>query len=823
MIDVKLLKRHGVSSSNYRKIFAADPAKYSPRIKSLVDLLSSRVKDGRNLNLKEWRAYHAIDLAYDVPFNQTTPTIVQNILSKHYEKPEQIIEELRAWGMTEDDLFLRVENPNDGTMTRVLNPPIFFNIFIPIVKAYVGVRAANLFNERNTTPFTPYEPLKANERNQVLCEIVTDLENNVASLFGYPAVLRQAIQQMLRYGIMIAFPREEWYCEKQLAEDPISHGEIEVVVKEGLRYTIPHPIFMFYDLMYPLTSLNTDTGIEYCGYWHVVSYGQVLDNPKYWNRKKIFAGTNWFQNPSVGNLFTEIFPCTTKFPVTLTGTMTREDKASYYSTSNRDEAVFITEVYCKLKPSDWDLGDYKYPVWHRFTLAGDDTVIWAEPCAYTPAWFMGYDYDENAAQTPSMALECIPWQDHLGNILSQMILTAKQNLTNVIFYDTNMVNADEIRKMVNLGERRYKSIQFIPYDSVKTRVQGLNAQQAFSPVQLTKNNIQELVQLIPTVLSIMERVLQVSAQEAGAQATHQQSKFELQQVGGSSSNRVFYIGSSIDEGIDAWKKQRYEASMAYRDASVSAQVSADIPNVLQLLEELGFKVSRTGKEKLLVRGGKSGLRLEGFARSAQGRPPATDREAGQIIFQLVQTIATRPEIYSAIGTKNILAILEFGAMLSGVPRGFKLREQQGDQNAVVPPNVMQAIQQSQEATLQAVQEKIAQPAAQAVAEGQQKIGQLEQVVQQLQKIFDYAQRLTEQNAQRLQDSQTKLQIQATETQQKIQRDNAEFAAEQRRKQEEHDAAMRRDAEESATKLAIASAESAAKIDATKKTAGKAEK
>jgi hypothetical protein len=815
-IDIKALRRHGVSSADYRKIFTADPADYPPRIKKLVDHISGRIREGRTLNLTEWRAFHAIDLAYDVPFNQTTPTLIQNILSKRYEKVDQVLAELRAWGLSEEDLFLKVPMEN-GQFGYMLNPPVFYNIFVPIVKAYCGTRVANLFNERNTNPFTPYEPLKATERDQVLCEIITDQENSVSTLFGYPAVLRQAIQQMIRYGIAIAFPREEWYCEKQLETDPVTGGEREIIIKEGLRYMLPHPTFMYYDLKFPLTTANTDTGIQFAGCWHVLSYGQILDNPIYWNRKKIFSGTNWFQSPLAGNLFTEVFPCSLKFPISAVGPMTREDKSAYYSTSSRDQAVFVTEHYEKLIPKSWGLADYKYPVWHRFTMAGDDTVIWAEPCAYNPLWFMGYDYDENAGRNASMALECIPWQDMLGNALSQLILTCKQNLTNVIFYDTNMVDADEIRKMQNLGEQRYRATNFIPYDSMKTRVQGLSAQNAFSPVQLSKTSIAELLQTIPTTLSIMERVLQVSAQEAGAQATHQQSKYELQQTGGASSNRVFFIGSSTDEGVDAWKRQRYDASMAYRKSTVSAQVSSDIPNVHRLLEELGFTVSHAGKEKLLVHGKKSGLRLEGFARSSQGRPPSTDREAAQVIFQIVQVVATQPALFERIGTKNVLSLLELGGQLSGAPRGLRLREApEGQNNGQIPAGTMQAIQAAQQATLQAVQEKIGQPAAQEVAKVQGEIEQLQQVVKQLSQIFKVAQKLTEQNAQKLEDSRIQLQIDAEESKQTIQRKNIESAQEQQRKDAELSAKLAREEAETASKILNAEKESAAKVDAAGK-------
>lgn len=820
--DIKALKACGVSSEAYKAFFAIPLEEMKPKHKKLVELISGRVKDGRTTNLKEWRAYHAIDLAMDVPYQQTTPTLLQHILSHHYEKPDDLIADLRAYGLDDREFFLKVPTPQGDVVT--FNPPVFFNIYVPLVKAYSTMRAANLFNERNTNPFTPYEPAKETERNRVLCEIVTDMENEVASQFGYSAVLRQAIQQMLRYGVMLAFSQEEWYCEQRLeSTDRISPTGRpvfrKITVKEGLRYTIPHPTFMWYDLTHPLTSINSDSGLEWAMYWHVASWGNILDNPLYWNRKRIFSGTNWFRAPTAGNLFTEIFPCQINHPNPNFAPMTREEKAAWYTSGgDRDQSVFLTEFYMKLIPKNWNLANYKYPVWHRFTLAGDDTVIFAEPCAYNPIWFMGYDYNENDGRTSSMSLECLPWQDWLGNILSQMMLTARQNLTNVIFYDQNMVDATDIRKMEDLGESRLKQTHFIGYDSIKTRVQGLAAQQAFSPVSLTKTSIQELLQMVPTMMSIMERVLQVSAQEAGAQATHQQSKAEIMQTGSASSSRVRFTGSYVDEGIDAWKQQRFDASMAYRDAGVSAQVSADIPDVHKLVEEIGFTVQHDSKEKLMVHGLKQNLRLTQFARTSEGALFATDKEAAGVIFQVCAAIAAQPLLFQEVGPKNVRTMLEFGARLGGAPRGWKLKGVEGNgDNGTVPPNILQAIQQAQEAVMQAVQTKLGEPVAKATAQSQGEIEQLKQAVQGLQKIYDLAQKATDATAIKAKESAVDTQLAEQETAAKIQRQQAEHEASESRKNAELAGKLEREKAASEAKIENSRREAAAKADSAAKT------
>lgn len=765
MVDIAELQKRKVSSGDWKALFTLEVPDYPNRLQKLVDLLSARVRDGRTMNLRDYRTYAAIDLAYDAAFNQTTATFVHHLMSKNWSA-DKIHEALDGYGLSERDLFMRVPT-GDGGEKLMLNPPIFFRIFIPIVKAYVTIRLAKLFNERNKSPLFTYDPLKETPRNRLVCEIITDVIQKMSTDYGYAAVLRQAIQQMLKYGTCIAFPREEWNCQEQILDGA------KKVVKEGLRYVLPHPTRMFSDLMYPLTSLNTDTGCEFAGYWHILKYSDILDNPDYWNRKKIFYGTNWFESPLAGNYFNEVYPCAMKFPAyEATGSsLSREDRAAYYATGDTDKAVFVTEIFVKLRPRQWGLGSYRFPIWARFVLAGDDTVIWAEPCAYNPMWFMGYDYDEQAARTPSLGLETIPWQDTLGNILSQMLLTAKQSLANVVFYDSNIVDATEIRKLENSGEQMYRGLNFMAYDSMLHARAGLNVKEAFNPIQLRVGNITEMLQMLPSVLSIMERVLQITAQELGSAASHQQSKAEIVQTGGASTNRVVFTGSFIDDAVDAWKRQLYDGSMAYQDPDVAAQVSTNIENAVQILEDIGFTVHHVGQDKMDVRGDKKRLSMDSFAASNKGPEGEKNVELAQIIFQVVGTIAQQQDLHQKVGAQNLLKLVERAAHLAGAPNDFRLEfDPKADQQGQVEPQIIQAIQQAQQATLQAVQEKVAQPAAQQAAKTEQQMAQMGQMLEQLKGIYQIAAQTQDKNA-----------IKAKETAAAIQRKDQVAAADQRRK------------------------------------------
>lgn len=811
-VDIKYLAKRGISSAQYKKIFT-DPNP-PPKIKKLIQLLADRARDGKTACLREYRTIAAIDIAYEASFNQTTPTLVNNILSQNLTVDETL-KALSSWGLSEKTLFTDVTLDN-GQKAKMLNPPVFYTILIPIVKAYVRAMTARIYNERDQSPLLPINPLKQTIPNQIRAQIATDINQTISSWYGYPAVMREGIEQALKYGVALAFTKEEWHCEKQVFEDDGNQPKT-VTVKEGLRYNFPHPTRMSYDLMHPLTTINTDTGCEHFEHWYVTRYGDILDNKMFWNRKSIWYGTNWFQEPLAGNYFNEVYPCQFHFPnAPLTATRTREDKAAWYSTSDRDKAIFITSEDIKLVPADWGLGDYKYPVWHRFLIAGDDCVIWAEPRAYTPVWFMGCDYSPNDAKTSSLALECIPWQDTLGNVLSQMVITAKQNLANFIFYDNQMVDKEDINKILSSGNRMYTSMNMVGFDSLKHARAGLQVDKAFHPVQLGYHSIQEMLQMFTTTLNIMERVLQISAQDSGAAASHQQSKFELQQTGEASSNRVRFTASFIDDGIDAWKRQLFDAFSAYGDADITAEISAEIEELDKYLSELGFSITGRGKdnggnERISVRGKKQSLRplrYESFARSNEGPQKQIDPETAQILFQTAGIISGQPELFKKIGAKNVLSIIREGVILSGGRKDFKLTPlPEGETTDEVPMNIIEAIKQAQEATMQAVSEKIAQPAAQAVSEQASQIEKLDTALQQLSRIYALAEKQVD-----------KTEIAARESAAQLERERVEFEAEERRKEEAHQLDMRRKQEAAIVDTAITGAKADASIDAKKREA-----
>lgn len=741
MISPKIFEAHHCDAESLKAIFTKEAGDQSPEVLKLKNLIRDRVQQGRDKNLRDHRIWFAIDCAYEAPYAQTTPTLVNHVIGGLDRNCtyDQALKAGKEWNLDLANFFYDVKGA-DGRVNKVPFVPSFFKILIPAVKSYVTIRQAKLFTDRNQIPLFKYEPLKNTEQNRIRCEIITDLVNAMTQGYGYASVLRNGIFKMLLYGVMLQFPKEVWDCVKQEGED----GE-EATLKEGIRYHQPHPSRFFYDLNHGLDTFNSDSGCEYSGYWGIYRYGAIKDNPLYYNTEHISYGQNWFDSSISGRYFQTVYPCNMSLPFAApTREADREQRAAFYGKDDYDKAIFLTRVWMKLVPSKWGLGTYNYPVWFGFDVASDDAIVWAGPCSYSPTLYCGYDADEMRDRNSSLALEIIPFQDHIGNILSQIILTAKQNLANLHFYDTNLIDQKDIDTFQNSNEMMFRGLNFARIDNAKGQRLGLDPQKAVTPVTLAKMSTAELTSTLWATLNMMERMLQFSAQEVGSAAAHQQSAQEIKVISSNTSTRSAYTATFIDDYVAAWKRQLYEANQAYSDDGFDSQVSTDIPNLDNHLENMGFVSDEksTADRKRPVKGDKKALLMTGFVSVRDGSDRGDDAQATQALMQTIQMAATNPLTAQAIGPQALLDLMTQAARLAGAPRDFSLRmdQQKKEDDAKQQAEMIQALQKqlgemakqiqeaSVQASMQAANEQIAKPAAEGMAQTNQAIQQTQQAL-----------------------------------------------------------------------------------------------
>ncbi|MGW8178164.1 MAG: hypothetical protein ACWGQW_05255 [bacterium] len=713
--------------------------KWPDGIRKLRNLVRDRIQEGRDFNLGDYKYWWAMDVAYDAPFRQVTPTVMQSFLdtlSTGDYSSEEVLKKAEAWGLTK---FIRTVK-NEGKEKKELDIPIMFKIVLPLARAYLNIRWAKLFNDRDLHPLLKFEPIKFTSSNRLRCEILTDRVEFMNHQFGYRSTLRQWIFNALHYGISMMFPTEDWYIEDELYID--ANGTVKKRIgKEGLRYNIPHPSRVFYDQAHRIGTINSDSGCEYAGYWRIARYRDVLYSGKYWNTERVSI----YRHDLIRNnriFFNTVYPCQMEFPTdnslatTGAGMMDRESGVAYYTTSQEDKAVVLTDIYMKFSPKEFGLADYEPRMWFRMVMANDDDFLYVAPICYTPPLYMGYDYHEERNRNSSLTLEILPFQDHMSNLMTQTLLAAKANMAKAVFVNSDLVSQQYLDKIENMGEDFYRCLNFIPYSQRTTKLKQDDVRQAFFPVNFPVMNTVELTSAIRMLLDALERVLVFSAQEVGAVAAHEQTAEEVRVIGGAVSNRLQLTSSFIDDAIQAWKKQLYQALMGYGHKEVWGQIPSDPPVDEALMKKIGFTVDEPGIPGIsntLVKGPLSSLKLEGFSSDREADDRINNVEVAGAMTNVLQFAMQNPVASMAIGADQFIQIINEIARIAGLPRDFKLVVKNRDKIKEIeggqPSEAQQMMQQMQQTVAQLAEELMNKSAEQSAQITQEAVAPLAEAVQ----------------------------------------------------------------------------------------------
>lgn len=735
MISEKVIKKYGLDTASLKKKFSAKEAESD--VKDLVGLIRDRIQEGRTRNIAEGKMWAAVDIAYDTPFAQTTPTLVRNIMQTCNTEKE-MLGALQSWGISESALFTCDKGGGDKKYS--FNEPLFNHVFIPLVRAYVTIRVAKIFNDRNMTPLFEYAPRENTSENRILCQILTEVVESISTNMGYSAVLRDFIFKALMYSVSIKFPVEPWYEAGYEGDD----GE-QQVSSEGIRYVIPHITRVFYDLNFPLSTLNTDTGCAYAGFWTILRWGDVAKDKRYWNRGNVPHGTNWFgSSPFATIYFKEVYPCALEFPqVRATRSTDREGMIARYGRNDFDSAMFVTNIYMKINPSDWGLSDYDNEIWMHFMVASDDIIMYAEVFPYNPLNYIGYDSDPSRGKNASLALEIIPFQDVVGNCFSNMLLTVKRNLANMIFYDEDVVDKTQLESFNRTPNDMYKGLNMVPFSGTKMIRMNKTPGQIFSEVKFAYVDPSQSLQAANSAIAMLERVLVVSPQEIGSSASHQQSKKEVEIANANTTNRVAYTASFVDEGIEGWKRQLIEAVRHYMGGNeVIASIPTDIPNLESELEKLGFEFvdgpPQAGDKTAVVKGQ---LKIESFLQLVARRSDAdreNDTQTAQAMWTAISAMANNQALVQIIDPTSLLQLIETAAKYMGADDDFVVKL---NQNGAMAQQLQQVIGEVQKQIMGAVEKEVAAPAAQAIAAQGQKTDANSQAIQEMTSILEKLQQM----------------------------------------------------------------------------------
>jgi hypothetical protein len=692
MINLDLLTELGVSQKSLRAIFTPEREKQSEKVRNFTDRLQARIQEGIDGNVSQARLWTAIDRAVDSAMFAKSRTLFAGLLDNKFDK-ETVLSIVKEWGI--DDWAKDVCGCGGGCAVpgncqkgmKRIDIPAFFEVTFPIALAMKTVRVARIFNDRNLFPQFKYEPLVSTPEHRLKCDLVTHRVQVQAQQMEYKSVLRQVINQTCTYSICHLFPREAWWADQQPTNEFSGEGKSRKrkkrTVREGIRYEHPHPSRCYRDLAHPAYTFNSNTGGQYSGYWGLVRYGEVADNPDYWNTDKITFGKDSFRITDTNRVFfATVMPCQMEFPKlgdstgSAGGTLDREEKMQEYTSHDRDCAVLLTNHFERLNPMR-DLGlknkdgeGYDGEVWFRFVVCSDDTVVYAEPLAYTPNLICLYDPDANKSVVTSLVQECIPTQDMVGNLLSQAILQAKNNLTNINFFNTDVLDQAVVDKIQNLGEKAYRTPQFIPYSKNQSNMLDEDRKDAVIPVPIQRNSIAECLNLIQTCLDILARGLVMSAQELGQTNSHEVTAQEVLTQASSTSTRLQYTASAVDDFIFAWQRQLHDAGLAYWDDVIFAEVALQSDKDKAALEKIGFKIETENdrERKVGVKGSKQKLELDMFTARRDAPDRVNSIAMATAMTNFFQAFMNNPAAMQIIG------IDQFVDLTNGILDAFQFRK-----------------------------------------------------------------------------------------------------------------------------------------------------
>lgn len=737
MYSRQVLEEHGFKSDEIKPLAENLDSNRESKFAKWVEREAARIRSGVDYNLKNWRLWWALDQAMDAPFHQISYTLVRDILNKDYddEKVKSLIEDFGVAHMLEPVLSSdgTVEKTADGAEKTALNIPVFFQVFVPLCMAYHKARWSKLFNDRNLTPLYKYEPAYSTPDNRLRCDIWTSRISTMASQYGYSNDEKDSIFQALHYGLSIAFPREAWHREYQLD----ASGK-KKVVREGLRFNMPPPERMYYDMSERLSTMNSQSGIGFAGYWHISKLGDIKSN-EWWNKDKIAFGGDVDVISSNPNFFSNIYPCSLKFPNKLTSEdeNDREKQYAAYAQAEDDTAVLLTEHFTTIVPKDVGIGTYEYPINVRMVMMNYDTVAYIEPLFCGFGAYYGYDADGNRAKNSSLTLEVLPFQDHISNIISQWILSAKKNLMSAVFVDTNIVPKTAVDALKNEGEKVLRGVPFIEFNSRDMQAALGEKREAFYSPKFPVLPTSEMQQLIRGLLDLLERALQFSPQEIGQAASHEQSATESNIIHNNIGNRVQFTGTFIDDGIWAKKKMLYEASVANIDDDIWAEVYPNYTATLDEFKKLCEKLKITFEDKAgnsgdraIVKAKSDALIVDAFASPRDGANRVNNQAVATAAVQLLTAFTNNPALFQAVGPEQIVELTNQIASLLQLPKDFRLKfnaesyveAQQGAQN----PEMMNQIQEGMKNMAEEINKRIEQGekgAMEAMQEGDQKVAE----------------------------------------------------------------------------------------------------
>ena len=742
MVNLDILEKNGCTQARLREIFTSTEGKDFETRERFQDLIQSRIIEGIRFSTKHAKLYMSVDIAWDsMPINKATIPLLQYAQGKI--TVEQCQEDLTS--VNAADQFC--EYDDDGNLKNI-NTLRLYEVSVNLIRSYVTRRVAAQVNRfSNLYPYFKYEARSTKMEDKVRADVLSQRVEMMTDQFGYRHLWGQVIRQMFMYGHSIAFPETSWTEEVQWREDvdPVT-GEKETssfCEMAGVKLRTPHPTRVVWDQSKPLHDLNINQGPEWIGYWDIIRYGDIKDNPSTWNSDEIsFTNSLHSLYSDYAEFFNYYFSDNMSFPKTQDQYPFHNERTQHvgvYSSEDEDKGMFVTNMCLKVNPKRDGLGDYPHDVWVKFTVASDETIIYAEYLPSLPAIYGGINENDDRMANISVAHEIMPFQDQLSNIMTKMLHDMKISMMKIFCIDQDALDDDvkEYIKDALAEDSFYAKPKALFYSGQKAADLGINNKDFITIVGAQKElsaGINQSIQAILQLLNLVERLLILSPQELGQPAPREISATEVAEISSTTNSIYSFISEGIDDMRSAAKKLFYEHLVSCSTDKFTVPISQRYTD--QVITDAGFQSQEEGVSEASARnviGEPTNLIHEYLFTSRDGAERARDTQSAQVLSQTLQGLMQVEGVPQALGKERIFGFLNEIFRLSGA-HDLRLDTDEADQQAEIGemqneqfvaqlkeqwPQLIQAVQQLMQVSQQASPQQPSAPEGAPPMEPQQ--------------------------------------------------------------------------------------------------------
>lgn len=704
MVDLKILKARGIDVQSLRKIFTARPNEDgSPNPlcdtrKKIEDLLQARIQEGVRWGLKISPMYEAVDIAWDSQPIQTD-TIPLLLLAMGKIDQKTFAKQIKDLKTANDYCTFN----KDGSI-KELDIPLFWETNFNLIRSAITRRhAAQASRFSNLWPYFRYEPNSTTVIGKLRGDVMSQYAEGMSNSYNYRHFFSQCFRDMFLYGHTVAFPLQAWDRKVQWKGQALNTANEEdqpyesVVVREGIDFTNPHPSRVFWDRSAPLANINTDTGPDWIGYWDLLRYSTIKENDTFWNTTDV-AASSYFAGllASYSNYFTYYYSDPTVMTVPEADDKNdRVTAAKKYTEATDDQGVMAATIFMRLVPKKTGLGDYPFPVWFRFVVGSDNTVLYCEPMPSIPAIYGGINEHDGRAVNISTAHALMPYQDQLTQILTHLRMRICHSHLQIWQIDKDALDKSVKEYIEGVLKRKNFYVEPIAmwYSGSKMKDLGTNPQEMIKIIRADMQaEISGAFDSIMKLLAIVDRLENMSPNELGQPNPREVAAREVQEIATSVSSIYSFISDGIDELRNAAKRMIYESALTCATSDVRVPVIARY--TLATVKAAGFTPFDDGApeapgepraKRITVTGAVKNLEYDYYFSSRDGAERGSNTQSAQVLTQLSQFILSSPGIAQAIGKERIFELFNEIFRLSGAAFDLKLELEDAESHEIPNP------------------------------------------------------------------------------------------------------------------------------------------